>query len=176
MNEVTKITMTVAKRYKRRWSCADVEDMAQEASVAVLRARKTFDPSYGVKFATYGHRAAEKSLWYYLWRQSLPVHASIHKIRELKGIVTIPVTDSTKIYADSDLEHDLWRKQLRERLSELLAKRKCPEIIQAVLLEGKTAKELGGDARQIYRITCEARAALKSDKRLRRMWEDGQYD
>ncbi len=53
--------MKLAKR-RRAFGAVDHEDLVQDASIAVLRARSKFDPSRGVKWKWYAARRASGSM------------------------------------------------------------------------------------------------------------------
>jgi DNA-directed RNA polymerase specialized sigma24 family protein len=121
--ELMRIATVAAKKYQRRVWWASFEDMRSEALVAVVQARKTWDPDYGVTFGAYAYRAAILAIRPYLWRNSSPVSESWHKLPTLSGVHRTGLVNAKRVkderWPADDLDHSQWRELVTARLLEL---------------------------------------------------------
>lgn len=77
---------SAASRYKRKCWWADREELEQTAWVAMLDARRSYDPQTGVPFEGYAWRAVINQLHAVVLRASAPVSAPGGKLPDLKGL------------------------------------------------------------------------------------------
>lgn len=85
--EVLRLVRTAVKRYARACWWANAEDLAQVGALAVIEARKSFDPNVGATETQYYWRAINFRISRYLWAESTPVSGGTHRPREsLTGI------------------------------------------------------------------------------------------
>lgn len=178
-----RVVKQVASAYARRCWWAGLDDLKQEARVAVLEARKTFDPKRGTPFAAYARRACALALREWLWRESMPVSASSHCIKskagvqKLRGLQRAPVSELRHHLAavpptEAALDHARWCRRVSGRLGEVIAAVDDAEMA-ALVLSGAAAHEVASAAgvpvRRVYRAAYRARQAARADDGLRAM-------
>ncbi len=178
--ELLKIATIAARRYARRVWWAKEEDMRQEALVAVLKARETFDPTHGAPFGAYALRAAMLAIRPYLWKNSSPVSESWHKLPTLRGVHRAPLTDAKDVLAstacpEAQLEHATWHEAVRDRLLALDPSR---GLGLAVLLERQkpeaVAQQHNVSLAEVRRAVARLRTAVRNDYSLWKLHWNGE--
>lgn len=175
-DEMASIARRAAARYARRCWWADKQELEQEAWVAMLRARKTFDPQVGVPFGGYAWRAVVVSLSSYLWRQSAPVSAGDRDLEELAGIHRAPLEAAANVAQALDVEELVDCVRRARLVRDVIDLHDEDGHARAVLLGERrpqeVARESAGDVSQVYRSTQRARSALGTDAELWYAWRD----
>ena len=83
------LILQAVRRYRSRcfWiSKEDEQDLAQEAHVAILSAKRTFAPEVGVPLAAYCWRAVMLTLRRWVLQHTSPVSASAGELYRLAGL------------------------------------------------------------------------------------------
>lgn len=175
--DVIRIARAVAHRYANRCWWADVDDMTSEASVAVLQARKTWDPEVGVPFDGYAQRAAALRLHLYLWAQSSPVSGGLHDPHKhiagvQRGEFNEEVHSEPSVDPAATLDEINWRLRVRRRIRALARDGRDGDLAVEVLVRGRTPKEViaetGADVHGAVHLV---RRKLREDKRAYRLWQ-----
>jgi RNA polymerase sigma factor (sigma-70 family) len=165
----------VACAYKRRCWWAELADLRQEALLAVLRAKGSYDPDVGVPFEAYAERGAARALRGYCWRQSAPVSAPHQKMHELAGLhralLTEQLVDDILTPEDEAEAHE-WRAAVQARLRMLVESSRRVAIGLSSLYEEEhpreTAVRLGIPIQEVYGCIRAARERVLADRHL---WE-----
>jgi DNA-directed RNA polymerase specialized sigma24 family protein len=172
--EMVRIATVAARRYRRKVWWASMDDMKQEALVAVIKAKETFNPDVGVSFGAYAYRAALYAIKPMLWRASSPVSEALHKLPTLKGVHRAPIdlkmpdarTPETQVGAER------WKDDVRRRLAEL----DPTGLGISVLLDGEPSREVAARAAvpvaEVYAATALLRRRAANDFPLWRLWEE----
>jgi hypothetical protein len=178
-----RVVCQVASAYARRCWWASLDDLKQEARVAVLEARATFDSKRGVPFTAYARRACALALREWLWRESIPASASRNVITskagadKLRSIQRAPLTEvaglsSSAQPADTALDHARWAARVVGRLAGLLVAVDDGALAAAVLA-GAPPCDVAASARvpvrRVYRAAWRAREAARADDGLHAM-------
>lgn len=177
--ELDAMALRVARRYQRRCWWADVEDLYQEAWLAISMARRSFDPEYGVPFIGYATRAAYRWLRGVLWKASAPVSGRCEQLRglhrapldELDGFIIEETPES--LYAFSQ-----WCERVREvteeALDELeeLDKQTTADLVAKETRPRHVAVKTDRPVEEIYRLKARAELELASSPALRRLWKE----
>ncbi len=126
-------------------------DLVQEGTLALITAVDHYDRNRNIKFITYA---------YYRIRGAM-----VNFLQRVEARAPLPVDELEVIAEDPfDTEEEDWRLTLREGLDQLSARES--EIIEALLVQGRRAKELAGekgiDVSQIYRIQRRGLAKLRA--------------
>jgi DNA-directed RNA polymerase specialized sigma subunit len=175
-DEVLRIARGVARRYAARCWWADIEDMTSEASIAILKARRTWDPEVGVPFAGYASRAATLRVRDYLWSQSSPVTGGLaDPQKNIAGTQAVSL-DEAKHGEVADprslLEEYEWRMRVRARVRKIAKRTKDGDLAIEVLVHdrpsGEVIKETG---RRVYQAVHLVRRKARLDARLYRLWQ-----
>lgn len=127
------------------------QDLVQEGTVALINAVDHYDRNRNTRFITYA---------YYRVRGAM-----VNFLQRVEARAPIPVEEMESVASEPfDYEGEDWRLTLREGMEKLPARES--EIIEALLLEGRRARELaaeqGIDVSQIYRIQRRGLARLKA--------------
>jgi len=177
--EVLRIAKAVAMRYKARCWWADVDDLVSEASVAVLKAHKTFDPQVGVPFAGYATKAAIHRLRGYLWRESSPLSGGLHNPRKnIAGVYSTALMDDVAQTTEPNVREQMelieWRHQVRDRLRILADRTRDGDLAVEVMVHdrppGEIIRETG---RRAYSAVSLVRRKVRTDAPLYKLWRQG---
>jgi len=127
------------------------QDLVQEGTLALINAVDHYDRNRNTRFITYA---------YYRVRGAM-----VNFLQRVEARAPIPVEEMEHVASETfDYEGEDWRLTLREGMEKLPARES--EIIEALLLEGRRARELaaeqGIDVSQIYRIQRRGLARLKA--------------
>ena len=127
------------------------QDLVQEGTVALINAVDHYDRNRNTRFITYA---------YYRVRGAM-----VNFLQRVEARAPIPMEEMENVASEPfDYEGEDWRLTLREGMEKLPARES--EIIEALLLEGRRARELaadqGIDVSQIYRIQRRGLARLKA--------------
>jgi len=170
------VAQKAARRYARRCWWADVKDLEQEATLATVKAARTFDPTVGVPFAGYAWRAAILALKPYLWKMSSPVSASWGDMlnRKLAGMhraeVDLTIQDERTLQ-DDELDQRRWCEQVWKRA---VALDPSGGLAVEVLLMGEKSSDVaerhGVPVQTVYNATTRAKARMTNDKELWELW------
>jgi RNA polymerase sigma factor (sigma-70 family) len=165
-----------ARRYAARCWWADVNDLRQEAWVAVLDAQRTFDPTRGVPLHGYAWRAAVNALRTYTWRAGSPVYAPIKKLDQLAGLtrdeldLELPGGSEGQ---DDRLHDSRASTDLESRVRHLLNRGRYGMAVQLTLLDGVPPREVallcGVPVTHIWEANNAAKRRLRADPTLRRL-------
>lgn len=168
IEDIRVIATRVAKRYGRRCWWAEVDEMVQEASVAIIQALRTFDPEVGVPVEGYCHRAAIFAVKHYLWRMSAPVSETHHKRHTLAGVHRASLEQALDIESDSDHEHRQWRRNVIEELVKLANRTENGDLAAAILLEHEAAPSDPAVKKAVRILRRHARTSYP----LYRLWKE----
>ena len=178
-HKLEQVAIRAARKYKRRcwWACMD--DLHQEARVAVIEAERTFDPEVGVPVEGYAYRAAMLALRTYTWKQSAPVSASDHTLESLRGVYHGQLEDvhvDGGIAPDEDTELRRWHLRVRARIAGVLGEGEAGLLALRVLLgeaqPADVAREAEVPVAKVYAATLRARKAISEDLILYRLWKE----
>lgn len=127
------------------------QDLVQEGTLALINAVDHYDRNRNTRFITYA---------YYRVRGAM-----VNFLQRVEARAPIPVEEMEHVASESfDYEGEDWRLTLKEGMEKLPARES--EIIEALLVEGRRARELaaeqGIDVSQIYRIQRRGLARLKA--------------
>ena len=127
------------------------QDLVQEGTLALINAVDHYDRNRNTRFITYA---------YYRVRGAM-----VNFLQRVEARAPIPMEEMENVASEPfDYEGEDWRLTLREGMEKLPARES--EIIEALLLEGRRARELaaeqGIDVSQIYRIQRRGLARLKA--------------
>lgn len=172
------IARKAAAKYKARCWWTDLDDLVQEATWAVLDARRRFDPEKG-RWDAYAWTAALRWLRGVVWKASAPVSASFHKLAELEGLVRADVAalqskESMDPDPDQELSHNQWRSEVRGELRRLLDDFAGPlrGAVLAVMLEEKlhqeAAESFGVPRRELRGAVLTAKSRVHESPSMRR--------
>lgn len=170
LEEDAPLVQVIVRKYVRRsaWAALVAEDLAQEAQVALAKARSTFNPEKG-EWGGYAYRTAWKAIAGFVVSESSPV------TRKEKGAPNLgrraPETALQGFVADVDVEEVYsdaeWRARVRSRV---VALSDGDEGVAKVLLEETTpariAAERGVPVQRVYAFVAAARARVATDSVL----------
>lgn len=127
------------------------QDLVQEGTVALINAVDHYDRNRNTRFITYA---------YYRVRGAM-----VNFLQRVEARAPIPVEEMEHVASEPfDYEGEDWRLTLKEGMERLPSRES--EIIEALLVEGRRARELaaeqGIDVSQIYRIQRRGLARLKA--------------
>ena len=127
------------------------QDLVQEGTLALINAVDHYDRNRNTRFITYAYYRVRGAMVNFL--QRVEARAPI-PVEEMEHVVSEPF----------DYEGEDWRLTLKEGMERLPSRES--EIIEALLVEGRRARELaaeqGIDVSQIYRIQRRGLARLKA--------------
>ena len=126
-------------------------DLVQEGTLALINAVDHYERDRKIKFITYA---------YYRVRGAM-----VNFLQRVEAKAPLPVEEMDEMAEDPfDHEAEDWRLALREGMEHLSSRES--EIIEALLVEGRRAKEVAGekgiDVSQIYRIQRRGLAKLRA--------------
>lgn len=173
-----------ARRYKQLihlgwWS--DYGELKQEAMVAALSAKRTWDPLVGVPLNAYVWRACILHLGKYIWKQSAPVSETDHRLRTLAHVCRAELVDEHLEGGDGFelvFEDWLWRENTRAHIRLVLRETQGDDALLtvAVLLDGCSPREVaqaaGVTSQHVHRLTQRARTVLSNNLMLYDMLRD----
>lgn len=178
--KVASVASKVAAQYARRCVWADQRDLEQEATIAALDARRTWDPERGVPFGAYAWRACTLHLGRWLLKASSPVSETWHNVANLKNVHHTPVDEAYAVVADGayeSVELAVWASEVREQVQQVLREqlsREHAQVANRVLLQNaeveQAATEFGYSVVGVRRIARRARRLLKDNTQLFEMW------
>ena len=127
------------------------QDLVQEGTLALINAVDHYDRNRNTRFITYA---------YYRVRGAM-----VNFLQRVEARAPIPVEEMEHVASEPfDYEGEDWRLTLKEGMERLPSRES--EIIEALLVEGRRARELaaeqGIDVSQIYRIQRRGLARLKA--------------
>lgn len=176
-DEVLRIAKAVARRYANRCWWADVDDMTSEASLAVLTAKKTWDPEVGIPFDGYAARAAALHLRTYLWRESSPVTGGIHDPQKnIAGVHSGEFDEelhSSQHTADPGqrLDEAHWRLKVRRRIRALARDGRDGELAAEVLVRGRRPRDVIAETgKDVHGAVHLVRRKIREDRRMHKLW------
>lgn len=172
------LVAVAARRYSRRCWWVDPDDLRQVGALAVVEAKRTFDPAVGVAPEQYYWRAIVLSMRRYLWLESSPVSGGKHRPEEsLAGHRRAEVSDEA--YAsigeaspapEEEIADREWHACVQERLTALASELPGGLNDLALLLDQTNAQEIaavrGTRLTSIYQATARLRAKVRDDDAL----------
>lgn len=170
-----------ALRYKRRYFWADVDDLQQAAWVAVLLARRTWDPGEGPPFEAYAWRASINSLHKTVRKDSAPVSAGDRELDELLGLHRAPLSLIEGIaQSTTDIDRVLDLKRLIEKTTasvrRITSALRNGYLAKMVLLEEVPPRKVAELERvpvaHVYKATNATRRVLSEDEELWKLWKE----
>lgn len=179
---IAGVAAKAARRYARRVFWADPADLEQEAYVAALDARKSWEPDCGVPFTAYAWRACMNHLRTFCWRNSSPVSETQMRLETLRGVhrsaLGIDLPDASPLPDEAYLEAE-WVNAVRDQLSFLLIERlgsKGAAAAMRVLVDEEGSAAVAADAGLetviVYRSARRARETIASNAVLYALWKD----
>jgi hypothetical protein len=183
-----KIARVASWRYQRAWG-GEREDYEQEAHMALLLARRTYDPGRGVPWAAYAARAVYRALHGYAIKQRSPVGGTRERLLELLSLGRVELDDwaarvvtaaqvarSAVMVAQATPETESaeqeWTERVRERIEVALDQDQRGDgyLARAMLLRGWQAAEAGaryGCSRwRVFKASARVEAALREDPQV----------
>lgn len=168
-----KVVDKVAHWYSARSWWADLNDLKQEAWVAVLESRRTYNPELGAE-----EPHARKAAWYrvrdYLWTHSAPVTGRKHHGECLRGMHRAPLTSLVRHTAYDPMEDpeiELWWAEMSQIVRQVVRSGHNGEIAERVLIHREKpaaiAAALGCPIHRVHRASSDARKRVKNDMELR---------
>lgn len=187
---IMTVASSVARRFARKCWWADEDDLQGEAARAILEAARSFDPDVGIPFEAFAHKIAARAVATYLWLQSAPVSEKRYRARDLRGVhrVAISTVDvaidegeaphSRLVLEDADaqtveerIDETRLRERIRARVLELAQATHNGHLAEAVLLDGKTPRQVTAPARDVYRATELVRRKVRDDADSYYLWK-----
>ena len=179
---IQALARNVARSYARRAPWVALDDLVQEAHVAMLEAQRRgrFDPARG-KEAAYLCVAASRAVGNFV-RDHAPVKLPTrHFVAELTGIrrASREKFERWAERAGSDpreqLTSSLWGDKARARLYELAGQLRLGGAGLRVLYGEKpaqVAESLGRRRQEVYNATGKLRALAMADARMLELWQE----
>lgn len=181
--EAEKIVKHVARRVgSTRLYPSRKAELNQVGHLAILEARRTFDPEKCDNFSAYAHRAVVFALKRWLWRQHTIVSGGTHSPRDqVKGLICFSLDyddEDREIEADEDdtetmLERAEWAHRVRRRL-EVIAARHGISAIVDVALEERPAESLcseyGIDEPRVRALVRQLHKAVAEDSKSAKLY------
>lgn len=178
-SSLAEVVDEVTRRYRSRMRAAanvwwaDVDDMKQEAWLAVLEAQQTHDPARGVELSWYAWRAALYAVKNMTWRMSSAAHVPQKKQQLARELRRVPVDNEAPAIdrtADEKL-HDLrWQKAVEQQVNQALLQAPHGAALKRILINGEkpvdVAADLGMDVTALWRATGNVRRRMKIDPLL----------
>lgn len=172
-----EVARAAAYRY-RRTTRATLDDLEQEAWLAIMRAKQTFDPKHGTPLEAYCWKAALRALSWYVDRTCAPVGGSRSAVAGIDAACHSyeDPLHSAEGHAlpDAAVEERHWTTEVRERLDALLSGLSDGELAADVLLGEYRPSEVSERRRvpvkRVYRATTKARALVRDDAALRELF------
>lgn len=133
----------------------EMEDLKQEAALALLDAAGRFDPAYGTKLLTYATPAIEAALSDYASRYAFPLSVPTSRGSQLRTVAHL------RAEAQDTSEAEL-TKAVCEKL------RVSSKAAETLLKEYRTlcrARQLGDD---VFSVSCDGDPAVAYDRMMRR--------
>lgn len=180
--QLDHIAKEVARRYASRCWWADLADLQQQAWVVVLEVYRCNPPLLDSgdldrdRLGSFAWVAAMRQLSRYLWRQSAPVSATDHEIKQLSGIhhcqldLQVPDQSGDPEYLFHQFEV---RERIRHRILELCGYVQEDAWMLAVLKilmdgekPGTASTELGLPSYGVYRMTEWVKFRINGDEKL----------
>jgi DNA-directed RNA polymerase specialized sigma24 family protein len=181
---IASIAARVARRYVRRASWSNEDDLYHEALVTAYEARESWTPSVGVPFQAYAWQACLHHLKRFVWNASAPVRltdwALRHNLQPRGGGLELAddLPDPQALADELVIEHD-WLKRLRDQLLFLFFEHRSElegQVAVRVVLDEDpprvVARELGLPVTQVYRIARRARLLLEQNAVLFDLWKE----
>jgi DNA-directed RNA polymerase specialized sigma24 family protein len=166
--ELGEVVPRIAGRYAAKCWWADRDDLEQEAWVAVLEAKSTWDPDRGVPLHWYAWRAAALRLRNYLWEHSSPVTGPRCRGEVLKGLTRAPaeLLDDMAAKDPDEVEAvERWWAGLSEHVREIVRCGRHGDLATRTLLGPETAVEVALDTG--WSVSLVQKAAWRARKRIR---------
>lgn len=175
--------MRVARRYAVRVWWADEKELVQEAWLAILTALRPGGPyvqECGVPRTAYAWRAAVLHLREFLWRQSAPVRAPHHKLKELRGVHRAEVTEESIVTFEDPaqlLEEKRWTESVRSQVHYLLDKLGADSGVAARVVvheeePAEVARDLALPTSHVYRTARAARTMMSDNAMLHQLLKE----
>lgn len=172
MKTEVEVVNKIARRFAARCWWAEMEDLVQEGWIALLTAKKTWDPSRGVSLTNYASRAVALHLGDYLWHMGAPVSGARGHGRRLEGMHRVPETalerHPTEDTRDPAVEH--WWEETTSRMEEVLRKADSSGVAIRVVWwqepASQVAEEMGVRTEEVHAKAKLARRYLRQDARL----------
>lgn len=179
--EFESVVHGVAHWYAARCWWADLNDLKQEAWVAVLDAqqRGTYRPARGSK-AAYYQRVAVFCLKEYLWRQSSPVTGRRGHGKKMAGMHRAPIgalhAHEAAVAAEMEAIEQWWAG-MSEAVRQLVRNGNGGDIAARVLLAREKPADIATELRcpvhRVWRASSQARKRIKADLDLRHAMMQG---
>ena len=179
LDTMLKQARIVAKSYARRNGWADLRDLEQEATVAIIEAYPAYDASKGATPERFGTQIAWRALRMFIYKNKAPVSGNWRSGKELlRAECAAPVVLEGLGDENASAEDVLMREEAKEmtsqRIAELMASDDEATLAFAVLMGEKSAvvaARTHKQVRDVYRATYRVKEVVKSDAVLRAAWE-----
>jgi DNA-directed RNA polymerase specialized sigma24 family protein len=171
-DELSRTIERIARRYAMLCWWAEFEDLHQEAWVAALRAKQTWDPDRGVPLAGYAGRAVALSLLNYLWAIRSPVTGRVNHGPLLLGTRKVSAEVLLEFEAPQESpEAAAWWGQVQEVMTEVILAGRGGQIAAHVLLGGHTYQQVARRFRvpvaRVQAFTRTAKSRLRASSKVR---------
>ena len=184
--DILKLSSEVAWKYKRRCWWANLDDLKQQASMAICEAENTYDPEIG-DFGGYAYKACQYAISRYLWCSGKPVEHQ-HRPARLRDVSSIETDASPnggmhcrqrvltdlifESWDNSYFEQD-WRERVRARVMLLVRHIEDGDLAFRVLFNDETPSDvLFDDTTRVYHAVQRVKVAISGDIEMYRLWRD----
>lgn len=161
----------------------ELDDLRQEAWVAVLEAERTWRPDGGASLGTYTSRAASRRLRRFIWEQRAPVTGPQHRPEALRGISRAPevvLADRSHDPLAVEREERWWAK-LRKMVRRAYRDGPRGDVALQLLLRAsrrrkaseEIAAEIGMSKYTVLRASGAARRRVRGDHEIKRAYLEG---
>jgi hypothetical protein len=159
--DIERTIRAAVRRYKMKCWWTDEDDLYGWGVQVALEALRTWDPARGERL-TYVRSALIRGLWRRVLRESAPVSATDHELRELAGKTRAPLqaltfhVDPTP-WAEQVIDDEGWKRRVAHLLGDVADKVPDGHMGLSVLRHGATVQEVA----KSYRVpTRRVRAAV----------------
>ena len=149
-----------------------LDDLRQEAHVAISLAHRSFDPLRGVPFGSYAISACIRWLSGYVGRTAAPVSGSTHTLLALSFCERAPLGDPIAL---DDLDEHVWRAEVRATLEAAVGAIGPAEVLFRILAGETSARhEVSSDlpVERIHTLTRQARRRLEESREMWQLWNE----
>lgn len=176
--EIGRLADAVARRYVRRCSWANEQDLKQEAWAVMLRASQTFDPAVGIDRGAYLWAAAIRGLRNFLWKESAPVSAG-SQFEKLEGLHRAPVdffmADETP-WPDDLLANAEWAVRVRAQLEFLVSTVENGDLARRAIFGEERPVEIAAGSslpvQTVYKAVTAVKRRVETNAPLWELWRE----
>ena len=174
-DDVHKMARSIIWGYARRNPWIGIDELAQEAALAALEARRSYDPEKGASEDTYANFAVRCRLYQFIRRQRVPVTAgSSNLAQKLDGLQRVGVKELYYLWADyDDRDRGIDMKRAAAAIRKLLDSMPEGDVAREVLLGEKKPREVAERRRlgvqRVRKIVREAKYIIGECEQIREL-------